>query len=128
MWILDNVEGARQRAENGELCFGTIDTWILWNLTQKKEHATDYSNASRTLLLNIKTLEWDDELLSILNVPRQFCLNLKKVLQYTAKQTKHYLEQKFLLQELLGINLQQHLDKPALKRVWPKTLMELAAS
>ncbi len=69
-WILDNVEGARERAERGELCFGTIDTWLIYNLTGGKVHATDYSNASRTMLFNINTLEWDDELLGIFNIPR----------------------------------------------------------
>ncbi|MBO6046324.1 MAG: glycerol kinase GlpK [Erysipelotrichaceae bacterium] len=69
-WILDNVEGARERAERGELLFGTVDTWLIWKLTNGKVHVTDYSNASRTLLYNINTLEWDDELLSILNVPK----------------------------------------------------------
>ena len=69
-WILDNVEGAREKAENGELCFGTIDTWLMWNLTAGKVHATDYSNASRTMLFNIKTLEWDNELLELFNIPR----------------------------------------------------------
>lgn len=69
-WILDNVEGARERAERGELCFGTIDSWLIWNLTSGKVHATDYSNASRTMLFNIKTLDWDDDLLKIFNIPR----------------------------------------------------------
>ena len=69
-WLLDNVPGARQRAENGELCFGTIDTWLIWNLTQGAVHATDPSNASRTLLFNIHTNRWDDELLALLNIPR----------------------------------------------------------
>ncbi len=69
-WILDNVEGAREKAENGELCFGTIDTWLMWNLTAGKVHATDYSNASRTMLFNIKALEWDNELLELFNIPR----------------------------------------------------------
>ena len=69
-WILDNVDGARERAERGELCFGTIDTWLIYNLTDGKVHATDYSNASRTMLFNINTLEWDDELLGIFNIPR----------------------------------------------------------
>ena len=69
-WILDNVECARERAERGELCFGTIDSWLIWNLTGGKVHATDYSNASRTMLFNIKTLDWDDDLLKIFNVPR----------------------------------------------------------
>ena len=69
-WLLDNVPGARNRAENGELCFGTIDTWLIWNLTGGKVHATDPSNASRTLLFNIHANSWDDELLALLNIPR----------------------------------------------------------
>lgn len=68
-WILDNVEGAREKAKAGKLCFGTIDTWLIWNLTDGKVHATDYSNASRTMLFNINTLEWDKELLEIFNIP-----------------------------------------------------------
>ena len=64
-WLLDNVAGARERAENGELCFGTVDTWLIWRLTGGSVHATDVSNASRTLLFNINLLEWDDELLEI---------------------------------------------------------------
>lgn len=68
-WILDNVEEAREKANNGELCFGTIDTWLLWNLTKGQIHATDVSNASRTMLCNIHTLKWDGELQEILNVP-----------------------------------------------------------
>ena len=69
-WLLDNVPGARQRADNGELCFGTIDTWLIWNLTHGKTHATDPSNASRTLLFNIHCNSWDDELLALLDIPR----------------------------------------------------------
>ncbi len=69
-WILDNVAGARARAEAGELAFGTVDTWLLWQLTEGKVHATDPSNASRTMLYNIHTGEWDDELLRLLGVPR----------------------------------------------------------
>ena len=69
-WILDHVEGARAQAEKGELAFGTIDTWLLWKLTGGKEHKTDYSNASRTLMFNIKTLEWDEALLKHLTVPK----------------------------------------------------------
>ncbi|MBO0587874.1 glycerol kinase GlpK [Sporosarcina sp. E16_8] len=68
-WILDNVEGAREKAERGDLLFGTIDTWIVWKLTNGKRHVTDYSNASRTLMYNIHELKWDEELLSILGVP-----------------------------------------------------------
>jgi len=69
-WILDNVEGAREQAENGELLFGTIDTWLIWKLSGGKAHVTDYSNASRTLMYNIHELKWDDELLDILDVPK----------------------------------------------------------
>ena len=68
-WILDNVEGAREKAERGELLFGTIDTWLIWNLTNGKVHVTDYSNASRTLLFNIHTLKWDEDILAKLNIP-----------------------------------------------------------
>jgi glycerol kinase len=69
-WILDNIEGARERALNGELCFGTVDTWIIWKLTKGKVFITDVSNASRTMLCNIHTLDWDDELLELLDIPR----------------------------------------------------------
>ena len=68
-WILDNVEGARAKAENGELLFGTIDTWLIWKLSGGKVHVTDYSNASRTLMYNIRELKWDEELLAALTVP-----------------------------------------------------------
>lgn len=68
-WILDNVEGVRERAERGELLFGTVETWLIWKLTKGKVHVTDYSNASRTMLFNIKTLEWDKEILAELNIP-----------------------------------------------------------
>jgi glycerol kinase len=69
-WILDNVPGARARAEAGELLFGTVETWLIWKLTGGKAHVTDYSNASRTMLFNIHTLDWDDEILAELNIPR----------------------------------------------------------
>lgn len=69
-WILDHVEGARERAEKGELLFGTVETWLIWKLTKGKVHVTDYSNASRTLLFNIRTLQWDEEILKELQIPR----------------------------------------------------------
>lgn len=68
-WILDEIPDARRRAENGELLFGTVETWLIWNLTKGKVHVTDYSNASRTMLFNIHTLSWDDEILKILDIP-----------------------------------------------------------
>ncbi len=69
-WILENVPGAREKAEKGDLLFGTVDTWLIWNLTRGKAHVTDYSNASRTMLFNIHTLEWDDEILQLLDIPK----------------------------------------------------------
>ena len=69
-WLLENVPGAREKAEKGELLFGTVETWLIWKLTKGKVHVTDYSNASRTMLFNINTLEWDDEILAELNIPK----------------------------------------------------------
>ena len=69
-WILDNVPGARERARRGELLFGTVETWLIWKMTKGRIHVTDYSNASRTMLFNINTLQWDDEILTELDIPR----------------------------------------------------------
>ena len=68
-WILENVPGARQRAERGDLLFGTVETWLIWKLTGGRVHVTDYSNASRTMLFNINTLTWDQELLELMDIP-----------------------------------------------------------
>lgn len=76
-WILDHVEGARERAERGELLFGTVDSWLIWKLTKGRVHVTDYTNASRTMLYNIHTLEWDEELLSMLRIPRKMLPEVK---------------------------------------------------
>lgn len=69
-WILDNTPGARERAERGDLLFGTVETWLIWKLTLGRTHVTDYSNASRTMLFNINTLDWDDDILRLLDIPR----------------------------------------------------------
>ncbi|MFL0167478.1 glycerol kinase GlpK [Candidatus Clostridium helianthi] len=76
-WILDNVEGARERAEKGELLFGTVDTWLVWKLTNGKVHVTDYTNASRTMLYNIKELRWDEKILEKLNIPKSMLPEVK---------------------------------------------------
>lgn len=76
-WLLDNVAGARERAEKGELLFGTVDSWIIWKLTGGKVHVTDYSNASRTMLFNIHTLKWDEEILRVLKIPQQILPEVK---------------------------------------------------
>jgi len=77
-WILDNVEGARERAEKGELLLGTIDSWLVWNFSKKQKHITDVTNASRTLLFNINTMAWDDELLALLTIPKSMLPEVKQ--------------------------------------------------
>lgn len=84
-WILDNVDGAREKAENGDLLFGTIDSWLVWKLSGKAAHITDYTNASRTLMFNIHDLKWDDELLDILDVPKQMLPEVKESSEIYAK-------------------------------------------
>ena len=69
-WILDHVEGARKQAENGDLAFGTIDTWLIWNLTRGEVHATDYTNASRTMMFDIHKLDWDQKILDYFKIPK----------------------------------------------------------
>ncbi|NLM03544.1 MAG: glycerol kinase GlpK [Clostridiales bacterium] len=89
-WILDNVEGAREKAENGELLFGNIDTWLIWNLTRGKVHVTDYSNASRTMLYNIKELKWDEKILEELDIPASMLPEVRpssEVYGYTDEET-----------------------------------------
>ena len=76
-WILNNVDGAREKAENGDLLFGTVDTWLIYKLTKGRVHATDYTNASRTMMFNIHDLCWDDELLDIFNIPRSMLPEVK---------------------------------------------------
>jgi glycerol kinase len=76
-WILDNVPGVRARAEKGELAFGTVDTWLIWNMTGGKSHVTDYTNASRTLIFNIRELKWDQKLLRELNIPESILPEVK---------------------------------------------------
>ncbi|MGC2236624.1 MAG: glycerol kinase GlpK [Pyrinomonadaceae bacterium] len=76
-WILENIPDAREQAENGELCFGTVDTWLIWKLTGGEKYLTDVSNASRTMLFNIKTLDWDEKLLEIFDIPRGILPKIK---------------------------------------------------
>ena len=85
-WILDHVNGAKEKAKNGELLFGTIDSWLIWKFTEGEHHITDYTNASRTLLYNIYDLSWDDELLAILDIPKACCQKLNPQAKYMAIQ------------------------------------------
>ncbi len=77
-WILDHVEGSRERAKRGELLFGTVDTWLIWKMTQGRVHVTDYTNASRTMLFNIHDLDWDDKMLDALDIPRAMLPEVRK--------------------------------------------------
>ncbi len=86
-WILDNVDGARGKAEKGDLLFGTVDTWLVWKLTNGRTHVTDYTNASRTMLFNIKTLEWDETLLEALQIPRSMLPEVKTCSEIYGKTT-----------------------------------------
>ncbi|WP_163653244.1 glycerol kinase GlpK [Listeria sp. PSOL-1] len=89
-WILDHVDGAQKRAENGELLFGTIDSWLVWKLTGGQAHVTDYSNASRTMLYNIHELKWDDELLKMLNVPEKLLPEVRSSSEEYAKTVPYH--------------------------------------
>lgn len=89
-WILDNVDGARQKAKDGKLLFGTIDTWLIWKLSGGRAHVTDYSNASRTLMFNIYDLKWDEELLEILDVPKSMLPDVKPSSEVYAKTAPHH--------------------------------------
>ena len=103
-WILDHVEGAREKAEAGELLFGTVETWLIWKLTKGKVHVTDYSNAARTMLFNINTLEWDQEILDLLKIPVPCCLSQCRQVMYMAKRQHRFLAGRFLLAALQEIN------------------------
>ncbi|MGE7904199.1 glycerol kinase GlpK [Peribacillus sp. NPDC094092] len=89
-WILDHVDGAREKAENGDLLFGTIDTWLIWKLSGGKAHVTDYSNASRTLMYNIHDLKWDEELLEILQVPQSMLPDVRSSSAIYGKTAPHH--------------------------------------
>lgn len=92
-WILDNIEGAREKANQGKLLFGTIDSWLIWKLSGGKAHVTDYSNASRTLMFNIYDLKWDEELLEILDVPKTMLPDVRSSSEIYARTLDyHFLE------------------------------------
>lgn len=99
----DNVDGAREKAENGDLLFGTIDTWLVWKLSGGEAHITDYSNASRTLMYNIYDLQWDDELLDLLNVPKQLLPEVKESSEiYAHTKDYHFFGQEVPISGIAG--------------------------
>src|SRR5690625_757496 len=102
-WILDNVDGARDKAEKGDLLFGTIDTWLVYKLSGEKVHITDYSNASRTLMFNIKDLKWDDELLEILTIPKNMLPEVRPSSEiYAHTVTYHFFGQEVPIAGIAG--------------------------
>ncbi len=101
-WILDNVEGAREQAERGELCFGTVDSWLIWNLTKGRVHVTDYTNASRTMLFNINTLEWDKELCEYFDIPMSMLPEVKKSSTFFGKTDPYVLGGEILISGVAG--------------------------
>ena len=107
-WIMDHVPGVRQRAERGELCAGTVDSWLIWNLTGGKAHVTDYSNASRTMLFNIHTLQWDPALCAALDIPMEELLTMT-VEQRLAPDGKP--KDRSYLEKDLPASLQKALDE-----------------
>ena len=102
IWLLDNIDGARERAMSGELLFGTIDCFLLWHLTSGKVHATDRSNASRTLLMNIHTGDWDQDLLTLFNIPREILPEIRNNIDNFGKTEKSLLGKQIPIKALIG--------------------------
>lgn len=124
-WILDNIPGAREKAEAGDLLFGTVETWLIWKLTKGRVHVTDYSNAARTMLFNINTLEWDDEILEEhLEFQNQCFHRQDHPVKFMEWQTKVILEKKFQSEEQQEISRQHCLVRHALQQGRPKIHME----
>lgn len=101
-WILDNVDGARKKADAGKLAFGTIDTWLLWNFTKGKVHVTDVSNASRTMLFNINTMQWDEDLLKLLNIPASILPEVRSSSEIYGHTSGQFLSQQIPLAGIAG--------------------------
>ena len=126
-WILDNVPGARERAERQELLFGTVETWLIWKMTKGRAHVTDYSNASRTMLFNINTLSWDDEILSELDIPKSCFLSQNRQAVSTERPIPHFSAERFLSRELPAISRPPFSVRLVFRPEKPKTLTERAA-
>lgn len=101
-WLLDNIEGARAKAEAGELLFGTVDTWLIWKLTSGEAHVTDPSNASRTLLFNLETMDWDDELLTLFDIPRAVLPSIRDSSEYVTWSEPEMLGGKIQISGIAG--------------------------
>lgn len=122
-WILDHVEGARERAERGELLFGTVETWLIWKLTRGAVHVTDYSNASRTMLFNIRTLQWDAEILEELNIPKCMLPEVKPSSSVYGEADHSSSAVRFRYQGQPGISRPRCSARPAFMRGKPRIHM-----
>ena len=127
-WILDNIPGAREKAEAGDLLFGTVETWLIWKLTKGRVHVTDYSNAARTMLFNINTLEWMMKSLKNLEFQNQCFHRQDHPVKFMEWQTKVILEKKFQSEEQQEISRQHCLVRHALQQGRPKIHMEQGIS
>jgi len=102
MWMLENVPGLRERCRNGEIAFGTVDSWLLWNLTGGAVHATDFTNASRTMLYNIDSRQWDDELLSAMDIPRAILPEVRETSSHFGNCVASVLGEEVEIHSLVG--------------------------
>ena len=127
-WILDNVPGARRRAEAGELLFGTVETWLIWLLTGGRVHVTDYSNASRTMLFNINTLDWDEELLDLMDIPRSMLPTPVPSSQVYGETDPGFFGRSIPIAGAAGTSRPLSSVRPALPPAKPRTPMAPAAS
>ena len=127
-WILDNVEGAREKAEKGDLLFGTIDCWLVWKLTGGQVHITDYSNASRTLMFNIKELKWDDQLLEYLPFLNACSRKYARPVKSMAARIRPSSAVRSTSPVSLVTSRQPSSARPAMNRVWLRIPMVQAAS
>ena len=120
-WILDNIPGAREKAEAGDLLFGTVETWLIWKLTKGRVHVTDYSNAARTMLFNINTLEWDDEILARTWIFQNQCFHRQDhPVKFMEWRTKLFWKGNSDREEQQEISRQHCLDRHALQQGRPK--------
>ena len=125
-WLLDNVKGARKLAKKGDLLFGTMDTWLVWKLTGGEVHITDYSNASRTLLYNIRKLKWDKKMMDILNVPASVLPEVKLSSEIYGHSMAQLFGKKSPLLALRATNRPLYLGRYVTRQAWQKTRMAQA--
>lgn len=125
---MDHVDGARERARKGELLFGTVETWLIWKMTKGEAHVTDYSNASRTMLFNINTLDWDDDILKELDIPREMLPQVKPSSCIYGTADSSFFGGPIPIGGAAGDQQSALLDRLVLKKETQRILMVQAAS